>query len=126
MENEFIRFWFEDGILCSEYKKPYDMDLEDSKQIYALRESVSGNENQYFCYDITNLKSMSKSARVYGEAHGMNKLAASAVVVNSYLTKLLYNVFLNLHSVTIPVKAFKNREEAIVWLKQKKVEDGRL
>jgi hypothetical protein len=124
MENEYIKFWFEDGILCSEYKIPYNMDLEDSKKIYELREKISGDEDQFFCYDISNLRSMSKEARVYGSKYGMNKIAASAVIVNSYLTMLLYNVFLNLHKVDIPVKAFKNKEEAIIWLKKVKETNG--
>jgi hypothetical protein len=125
MENDDIRFWFEDGILCSEYKKPYDMTLENSKPIYALREEISGDTDQYFCYDISNLKSMSKDARIYGEKHGQHKLKASAVVVNSYLTKMIYNLFLSIHTVKIPVKAFKSKGEAISWLKELREEDGR-
>jgi hypothetical protein len=125
MENEDIRFWFEDGILCAEYKHPYHMNLENSKPIYTLREAISGDEDQYFCYDISNLKSMTKEARIYGEKFGQKNIAASAIIVNSHITKLIYNIFLKFHTVNMPVKAFKTKDEAIVWLKELKERDGR-
>jgi hypothetical protein len=116
IENEHIKFWVENTILCSEYKSAFDMNLENSKEIYAMRKQISEGINQYFLYDISNLKSMTKEARDYGEKHGLNDLAASAVIVNSSVKKLMYNAFLKLKKVNIPVQAFSERELAIQWL----------
>ena len=120
VENQYIEFWKEGGILFSSYKIPFEMTLENSKEIYALREQISDGEPQYFCYDITNLKSMSLEARKYGEIHGQEHLIASAVIVNSLLTKFIYSIFLNLYKVKIPTKAFDSREEGVKWLKSLK------
>lgn len=124
IENENIKFWIENGILFSEYKHPFTMNLENSKEIYALREQISKGIPQYFCYDIGNLKSMTKEARSYGEKYGQNLLVASAVIVNSHLTKLIYNMFLKLYNVKIPTKAFSNRDEGVQWLYKMKNENA--
>ena len=62
IENQHIKFWVENTILCSEYKSGFEMNLENSKEIYAMRKQISDGINQYFLYDISNLKSMSKDA----------------------------------------------------------------
>lgn len=120
IENSAIRFWIEEEILFSEYKQPYEMNLENSKEIYELRKQISEGKDQYFCYDIGNLKSMSKEARDYGEKYGQENLAASAIIVNSHITLFLYNTFLRIKKVKIPVKAFKKRDQGIEWLKNLK------
>lgn len=124
IENEHIKFWMEDGILFSEYKHPFEMNLENSKEIYELRKKISNGQPQFFCYDICNLKSMTKEARDYGELNGQDDLAASSIVVNSHITLFLYNTFLKLKKVKIPVKAFKNKEDAINWLKEIKLKSA--
>lgn len=124
IENENIKFWVENDILFSVYKHPFTMNLENSKEIYALREQISNGLPQYFCYDIGNLKSMSKEARLYGEKYGQNLLIASAVIVNSHVTKLIYNMFLKLYDVKIPTKAFSSRLEAVLWLQNMKNENA--
>lgn len=118
LENEHIIFWIENGILFSEYKLPFEMTLENSKEIYALRKEISKGEDQLFCYDITHLKSMTKEARDYGELYGQDDLKASAIIVNSHLTLFIYNAFLKLKNVKIPVKAFRTKELALHWLNQ--------
>jgi hypothetical protein len=117
IENQHIRFWLEDGILFSEYKHPFDMTLENSKEIYELRAKISNGVSQYFCYDISKLKSMTSEARKYGESEGQNNLIASAIIVNSIFSKFIYSIFLQLYTVKIPTKAFKTKEEAVIWLK---------
>ncbi len=118
LENEHIVFWIENEILFSEYKHPFEMTLENSIEIYALRKEISNGRDQLFCYDITNLKSMTKEARDYGELHGQDELKASAIIVNSHLTMFIYNAFLKLKNVKIQVKAFRTKELALEWLNQ--------
>ena len=116
IENENIIFWIEEDILFSEYKRPFNMTLENSKEIYALRKTISKGKDQLFCYDISNLKSMTKEARDYGEIYGQDDLKASSIIVNSHLTMFIYNAFLKLKKVNIPVKVFKSKDQAIHWL----------
>ena len=61
---------------------------------------------------------MTKEARDYGELFGQDNLKASAIIVNSHLTLFIYNAFLKLKNVKIPVKAFRTKELGIEWLNQ--------
>ena len=116
VENDFIKFWFEDGLLCSAYKVPVDIDLEKAKQTIALRHEISNNQKQYWCYDIALLNSFSKDSRDYADKHGQELLYACATTVNSHLTKFMFNTFLKLKGSKIPMKVFTKRDEAIKWL----------
>ena len=120
LENDFIRFWIEDGILYSEYKKPTDITLENAKRLIALRHELSNNKKQYWCYDFKGLKSFTKEGRDYADIHGQDFLHASAAVVNSHITMFLFNIFVKIKNVKIPFKAFKNKDKAVKWLKELK------
>jgi len=61
---------------------------------------------------------MTKEARDYGEIYGQDNLAASAIIVNSHITLFIYNTFLKIKKVKIPVKAFKKRDQGVEWLKK--------
>jgi hypothetical protein len=119
-ENDFIKYWIEDGILYSEYKKPTDNTLENVKSMIALRHVISNNKKQCWCYDITLLKSYSKEGRDYADLHGQDYLHASAILVNSHVTMFLFNSFLKLKKLVVPVQVFKQKDKATKWLKEMK------
>ncbi len=123
IENQHIRFWIENDILFSEYKHPFDMTLENSKEIYEMREKISKGVPQFFCYDISLLKSMTSDARKYGEKYGQNNLQASAIVVNTVFAKFIYSIFLQIYNVKIPTKAFKTRNDGVNWLNSLKTQN---
>lgn len=56
IENDYLRFWFENGILFSSFHDEIEVDLEMMKTIIKTREDISGEEKQYWLYDITNVK----------------------------------------------------------------------
>ena len=116
VENDFIRFWFENGILCSAYKKSVDIDLEKAKETIALRHEISDNQKQYWCYDIALLNNFSKESRDYADQNGQELLNACATIVNSHLTKFMFNTFLKLKGSKVPMKVFTKREEAMIWI----------
>jgi hypothetical protein len=120
MENDIIKYWIEDGILYSSYKMPVDVTLENAKAIIELRHAISNNEKQYWCQDITNLKSFTKEGRDYADIHGQDFLYATAVIVNSHITMFIFNIFIKIKTPRIPFQAFKNKEAAVAWLKELK------
>jgi len=120
LENNDIKFWIEDGILFSEFKSPIVLAIEHSKAIVAMRHEISNNEKQYWCYSLYNVKSYTKESRDYAEKYGQDFLHATAVVVTSHLTIFIFNAFQKLNRPKIPLRAFKNREDAVTWLKELK------
>ena len=124
LENDNIRYWVEDGILHNELKKPVIMTLETVKEFIALRHEISENKKQYWCSDVTRIKSFTKEGRDYADIHGQDFLHACAGIVNSHVTMYLFNIFVKIKTIKIPFRAFTSREKAVLWLNQLKKEEN--
>lgn len=118
LENDFIKFWIEDGILYSEFKKVTNVSLEQIRTLINLRTEISENKNQYWCFNFKNLKSFDKDARDYSEKYGQEHLNACAAVLDSHVSKFIMNTFIKLKKPVVPLKGFSNKEEAITWLNE--------
>jgi len=120
IENDFIIYWKEDGILFSAFKISTVMTLDVIQTSIQMRHAISNNEKQYWCSDFSNLRSFTKEARDYAEVHGQEFLCATAVIINSHITKFILNTFMRLKRADIPLQAFTSRTEAVKWLKSQK------
>lgn len=118
LENENFRIWIEDGILFSEFNKPINMDIELLKEYIAMRHELSNGEKQYCCLIVKGLKSYSREARDYATKHGQEYMHASVVILSSYITNFIYNVYMRINKPHIPFKAFKTVEEGVKWLNE--------
>ena len=116
VENEYIKFWFENGIMISRFQKGVELDLVKIKEVIGMREEISGGEMQSWLYDITNLKSVPKEVRDYADRYGQDYLYGVAVLVNSHITKFIFNSYLRLNKPNLPFLFFSNEEKAIEWL----------
>jgi hypothetical protein len=125
-ENDFMKFWFEDGILFSKFQKDTVVNLEAVKTTIELREKISVEKNQYWLFDITNIKSVTNEARQYGSKHGHNLVSACAVLVNSYFTKFLFTTYMKFNKPDFPFAFFANEEKAVEWLKELKEQNAML
>lgn len=124
IENDFMKFWFEDGILFSKFQKDIIVNLEAVKKTIELREKISVEENQYWLFDITDIKSVTNEARQYGSKHGHNLVYACAVLVDSYLTKFLFTSYLKLSKPDFPFAFFTNKQKAVDWLNELKQQNA--
>lgn len=120
VENDFIKFWIEDNILYSQFKKPTEGTIENIKAIIDLRHQISDDKKQYWCYDFNGIKSYDKEARDYAEKNGQEDLYACAVVLNSHIAKFILNAFMILKKSTVPLKGFTKKADAINWLNELK------
>ncbi len=120
VESDFIKFWIEDGILYSQFKKQTIVDIEKIKTLIGLRTEISDGEKQYWCYDFDGIKSYDKEARDYDEKNGQEYLHACAVIFNSHIAKFTFNTFMKLKKPLIPLKGFTKKEDAVNWLKELK------
>jgi hypothetical protein len=116
LENDFIKFWFENGILYSQFKKMTDGTLENIKEIIDLRHQISDDKKQYWCYDFNGIKSYDKLARDYAEKNGQEHLYGCAILLNSHITKFILNTFMTLKKPVVPLKGFTNKRDAVNWL----------
>lgn len=120
LENDFIKYWIEDGILYSEFITQTDVDIEKIKAVIDLRAEISDGEKQYWCYDFNRIKSYNKEARDFADKNGQQYLHACAVVFNSHIAKFTLNAYMKLKNPLIPLKGFTKKEEAVKWLNELK------
>lgn len=125
LENDFIKFWIENGILFSRFKKPTELNIDTIKEAIAMREKISGGQKQYWLYDITNLKTVTKEARNYATKYGENFIYASAVIVNSYISKFIFTAYLKLSRPDFPFLCYTKKEKALAWLLEIKTNNER-
>jgi len=116
LENEFIKFWFENDILYSQFKRPTEGTLENIKEIINLRHQISGGKKQYWCYDFNGIRSYDIHARDYAEKKGQEYLYGCAILLNSHVTKFILNTFMILKNPVVPLKGFTNKKDAVNWL----------
>lgn len=125
VENEYVKFWFENGLLINELKKPIHITLKVMVELIALRHQISNDNHQYWCMDGTKVLSVNKEARDYAAKHGQDFIHANAAVINSHLTKAIFNAFMILKKPEIPCLFFTKKEKAIEWLLEKKAKNDR-
>lgn len=115
-ENEFIEFYKIDFILYSKCKDGIVLDGDNARKMIELRHQVSNNEKQYWLQDITGLKSVNKEGRDIADKYGQEFIYACASLVNSHITKFMFNTFLKLKGSKIPYQVFADKDRAIKWL----------
>lgn len=116
IKNDYIEFWMENGILFSRFQEGVEIDLEKMKGVVKSREEISDGKEQYWLYDITRVKFITKEARDYADKYGQNYLKAVAVIVDSHITKFIYNTYMKLKKPIMPFLVFTNEEKALGWL----------
>lgn len=116
LENEYVRFWLENNILMSQFKKQINVTKEIMTELIELRHHISKNTYQCWLMDATNMLSMSKEARDYAEIHGQELLYSCAVLINSHVGKALYNSYNKFYPPKIPFVFFTKKEKAVEWL----------
>ncbi|MEY2867688.1 MAG: hypothetical protein RIR01_88 [Bacteroidota bacterium] len=120
VKNDYIEFWLENGILFSKFREGVEIDVERMKGVVRLREEISNGENQCWLYDLGNVKFITKEARDYADKYGQNYLKVVAVIVDSHITKFIYNTYIKLKKPIMPFLVFTNREKAVEWLLEMK------
>lgn len=125
LENDFIKFWIENDILYSRFKKATELNLDTIKQTIEMREKISGGQKQYWLYDITNLKTVTKEARNYATKYGEDFIHANAVLVNSYISKFIFTAYAKFSKPNFPFLCYTKKEAAIDWLLEIKAKNER-
>ncbi len=122
-ENDFMKFWFEEGILISKFQKDTILDLEAVKKTIEMREQISVEKDQYWLYDITNMKSVTTEARQHAAQHGHNLIYACAGLVDSYMTKFIFTTYKKFSKPDFPFAFFTSKEKAVQWLSEIKAKN---
>lgn len=120
LENEYVEFWIEDGIIYNRYKPEVNkITIDIAKRIVEDRLKVSNGVTRPGFVDLTNAISIDKPARRYlSMGESMKYLSASAILVKNEITKLGGNIYIRIDKPRIPTKLFTSEEQAVAWLEQ--------
>ena len=118
-ETEKTSITFEGQIITVKYKKEAEIELKDAQKLSHI---ILKNINEYDKYgminDATEMKNISRHARDFLAKHG-KKTKYNAIIIKSNFTNLLTKMYFNFSKPKIPTKVFYNKEDAMVWLKEK-------
>lgn len=113
-----MELWEEDGILHCTFTGKLHMDLTVAKSCVEDRILFSKGISYPVLIDMRNLRSVTKEAREYMAGKGAELITAGALLINSSLTRILGNIFLQINKPPRPSRLFSDKEEAKAWLKQ--------
>ena len=115
---KFTFFVDENHIIHVNYDTTANITLEDAQKEVAFVKKNSGGQKTLAVVNITKVKSVDQKARqLYAGPETGEVYKATALIVNSPVSKMLGNFFLGLNKPKMPVKLFNSVEEGIKWLK---------
>lgn len=116
IKNEYASVHLIDGILTGVIKAE-SVDLKVAKAAVALRLEKFNDKDYPFLINIKQVKFVSKEARDFlASETGCEKVAASAILINSAVASMLGNFFMRINRPYVPTKLFTNEEMALAWL----------
>jgi len=117
-EGELADFWIEeDGILCA-VSKMVPRTLENQKANYDLIRKITGSKRVCLLADNTLTYEQDEETRKYMANEIPKIFKAMAVVSRTVFGQAVSDTFLYYEGTPVPIKTFKDENEARVWLKQ--------
>ena len=77
------------------------------------------DEKLPFLTDNRQIKVIEPETRLFVQKNLPTFCSRHAIILENGLSYFMFNIFMYLNRPSIPVKAFKNKEEALIWLKMK-------
>lgn len=119
IENEYVKFWIENGVMYGRYKPHVSIDLAAAKKISNDRISLANNTDYPFMGFLDGLSSASKEARdFFSHGDGIRHMKKLALLTNSPINKMVGNFFLAINKPAVPTRLFTSNEDALNWLKE--------
>ena len=106
-----------DGIVYIRTKPRAEIDRADAEETMHVISSLCNGKVPPALVDLSDLKSMTREARLYFAGPETAKVqSAAALLIKSPLTKAIGNFFLGLNKPLIPTRLFTSETEAVAWL----------
>lgn len=125
--NAYTQMKIEDGVLVVTYLPNLDITIDIARICVEDRIKFTNNKMYPLLAFISEMQNVSKEAKEYlASAESMKGITAGAFVVENHLQRLIGSVFIslyiNMNEVKVPTKLFNNKQAAMVWAKQYRVQ----
>lgn len=123
-QNDYCEYWIEGGIIFEIFKSNFDvLTVEIAKIITQDRLMVSAGIARPLYVELGSAFKMERAANKYlssGEA--MKHLTSTGILVSDQIQRFGASIYTKFFKPKIPTKFFTDRESAIFWLTQFKIE----
>jgi len=111
-----------DDILMVEIKEGSELTLNNAKENIKALQNLSPESGCRVLVNISQVKSVSRECRAFASSQDThNFITRLALIVNSPVSRVIGNFFLGLNRPPFPLKLFTNKDEAINWLKIRRI-----
>jgi hypothetical protein len=114
------RVWIEDGIIRSrvliesEYTLEHAMD--DAIAFRELAQNIDGRK--LLLVEPKNIMKISAETRRYQISEGPKIVDKMATIIENPVTRTIVSFYMGINKMPIPIKMFKNVDEAVKWLRE--------
>jgi len=116
-QGEIANYWFEDGILIADSKN-VKRTVELIRSNVALVKQITGNKPVPLLIYLKNSPVPDKETQRFSTEQLPEIYTAMAMMADSALVKFIMNLLFKFKKPPIPMKSFKDDNEAREWLKQ--------
>jgi|ERR1035437_3299618 hypothetical protein len=107
------------GLLIVTLTDDIELDLEDIKKQREIAYTFHKGKPNVVLAIAGQRTTATEDARKYASSNVPEGRVAEAIIIKSLSVRLMGNFYLNFHKPNFPTKIFSNKEEALVWLKEK-------
>lgn len=93
-----------------------EVDLEVAKILVANLVELAGGVRRPLLCDLRRVKTMHREARAYFSGPATEGWSATALVIDSPLTRAIANFFMGLNKPRVPTRMFGSHHDAEPWL----------
>ena len=124
-QNEYCEYWIEDGIVFEIFKPNFEvLNVEVAKIITQDRLEISNGIARPLYVELGDAVRMERAANKYlSSGDAMLHLTATGILVRDQIERYGATLYTKFFKPKVPTKFFTEKEVAIFWLSQFKIEN---
>lgn len=115
-ENDYSRFWIEDGILYFEYKANLTINLKVAQRVVSDRIHFQKERSFPVLCDIRGVVATDKAGRDYLAKSGSILIEAVALIVHEKVLLTMSCFYMQISKPSVPTQVFTTEADALVYL----------
>ena len=120
VENSCFTTWMDDDGIChTQVKENAVIELKHAVANRQDVKTVAGETIPPMIVDVRKIQSISRDARDYFAMRNRKPgVSAIAMIIDSEVSKMIVNLYLQFSKPTVPTKLFTSEEKAVEWLRE--------
>lgn len=111
------RIWLgDDGIMRIECPQDYHLTLEDIQDLNRRHREISCEYRPLLAYGETVAAAEHEAQQFASNKEVVEVVSALAIIVNSFFTRALAEIFMKFHKPPYPTRVFNREADALAWL----------